>query len=82
MELTVRLFGPLAQAAQCRVVTVDCAGSSPTVACLGRLLLEREPALAPMMNLSRFAVNNEFAPEDRLLGPDDEIALIGLVSGG
>jgi molybdopterin converting factor small subunit len=82
MKLTVRLFGPLAQAARRGGVTVDLAGSSPTVADLAGILEKLQPALTPMMGVSQFAVNNEFAREDQPLGPDDEIALIGLVSGG
>jgi molybdopterin converting factor small subunit len=82
MELTVRLFGPLATVSRRGVVIVQLAGASPTVADLGRMLKKQEPALTPIINVSRFAVNNEFAPEDQPLGPNDEIALIGLVSGG
>lgn len=82
MELTVRLFGPLARAARRGAVTIECGGASVTVAELGRIIQEREPSLAPMMNICRFAVNSEFASGDQAVGPDDEIALIGLVSGG
>lgn len=82
VECRVRLFGPFTQAVRRSEVSVQIAGACPTVADLRQRLGEAEPVLAPLLRGSRFAVNHEFAREDQQLGPEDEIALIGLVSGG
>lgn len=82
MDWTVRLFGPVADAAQRREVTVSLSAAAPTVAELRQELAKLEPALRPLLGACRFAVDYEFAPETRLLNPHAEIALIGMVSGG
>lgn len=82
MECTVRLFGPFTHAVQRDEVKVQIDEGAPTVAALRKRLAEAEPALGPLLRVSRFAVNHEFAAEEQRLGPNDEIALIGLVSGG
>jgi len=40
------------------------------------------PALRPHLSSARFAINSRFAAPDQPINPADEIALIGLVSGG
>ncbi|MEW6250787.1 MAG: MoaD/ThiS family protein [Planctomycetota bacterium] len=82
MVVTVKLFGPFATELQRSEVQVQLAGPQPTVADLRGRLAAAEPALAPLLGVSRFAVNHEFAREHRALAASDEIALIGLVSGG
>ena len=82
MEYRVLLFGPFTQAIRRNEVTVKIDGDLSTVAVLRQRLGEAEPALVPLLRGSRFAVNHEIAGEDRPVGPEDEVALIGLVSGG
>jgi len=41
-----------------------------------------EPRLAGLLGGCRFAVNGRFAADEQTLADDDEIALIGYVSGG
>ncbi len=82
MNWTVKLFGPLAQAARRSEVTVPYDGPARTVADLRKRLAQTEPALAAMLGASRIAVNHEFAQDDRAIRPGDEIAVIGMVSGG
>ncbi len=82
MDWTVHLFGPLAQAAQRTQITVRLEDASPTVANLRSPLAEVAPELAPLLPTCRFAVNHGFAAENQPLRPGDEIALIGMVSGG
>ncbi|WP_224491410.1 MoaD/ThiS family protein [Robertkochia flava] len=48
---------------------------------LKRILMERYPGLRNITSL-KVAVNNEFAGEDTVIRPQDEIALIPPVSGG
>ncbi|MCL4743344.1 MAG: MoaD/ThiS family protein [Phycisphaerales bacterium] len=81
MDVAVLLFGPAAAAAGLSKVTVR-AGPNPTVASLAPLLRDACPAIAPMLPGLRFARNGEFARPDEIVRQGDEIALIGLVSGG
>ena len=82
MDYCVRLFGPLAQTALCERVTLNLDTPAPTVADLRAQLGAVVPALAPLLGTCRFAVNHAFVPESQSLHGQDEIALIGLVSGG
>lgn len=52
-----------------------------TVGDLRRQLLARWPAMSTLASLA-IAVNSDYAMDDRLLQPDDEVALIPPVSGG
>ena len=45
-------------------------------------LTAAEPLLAGMLPACRFAVNHAFAADDRAIAEGDEVALIGLTSGG
>lgn len=81
MEVRVLLFGPQADAAGRAHVAVTLPDDA-TCADLRSRLAEAAPTLAPSLDASRFAVNSEFADESTRLSETDEIALIGLVSGG
>lgn len=81
MNVRVRLFGAEAAAAGCDSIAVDVdepATCRAVVESLGRAC----PPLAPLLPGVRVALNSEFAPPERPVRPDDEVALIGLVSGG
>jgi molybdopterin converting factor small subunit len=86
MVVNVLLFGPPADAAGTRVVPVDvgdpgtiaAASCASVLAALGRA----KPALLPMLTHARLAVNQSLANPDQAVGPDDEVALIAMVSGG
>lgn len=45
-------------------------------------LVARHPALAPLRTVTRLARNGEFAGDDAVFSPGDEVALIPPVSGG
>ena len=81
MRVRVLLFGAEADAVGRRDVSVD-AGAAPTCADLRDRLAREHPALTPFLHAARFAVNTEFADPARPIRPGDEVALIGLVSGG
>lgn len=52
------------------------------VAALRASLFARYPALAGHARSLRFAVNGEYARDDRVLGEGDEVAVIPPVAGG
>lgn len=80
MKINVLLFGPQATLAKRRELTVEVA--EPTAgAVLTALASESEPLVASL-STSRLAVNHEFVAESHVLRPGDEVALIGMVSGG
>ena len=81
MRIRVLLFGAEAAAAGRREVSVDL-DADATCAALKRALERAEPALRPLLGVARVAVNSEFAPEEQRIQPGDEVALIGMVSGG
>jgi molybdopterin converting factor subunit 1 len=53
-----------------------------TVAMLRAMLVDRAPALAPVLPRSAIAINLEYARDDTRINPTDEIAIIPPVSGG
>jgi molybdopterin converting factor subunit 1 len=82
MRVTVKLFGPAAQRAGTREVTVSVEATSVTCAELKAALSRAAPAIADLLAASRFAVNQEFAADDDSVSEKDEVALIAMVSGG
>ncbi len=82
MEWRIRLFGPLAQARQRSVVTIQLDEAALTIGELKARLAAAEPALASQLPVCRFAVNHAYAGDGQRVTPEDEVALIGMVSGG
>ncbi len=80
MLVRVKLFGPEAKAAGTRETALDLA--EPTCAALVERLAEEYPMLRPLLGTCRFAINHEFVDMSYKIEPGDEIALIGMVSGG
>ena len=79
MRIEVKLFGAERAAVGCGTVAVDLAEGATAgdvLAALG----EACPGLS--LASARLAVNHEFAGAERIIAPGDEVALIGLVSGG
>jgi molybdopterin converting factor small subunit len=74
-KVTVRLFGPLARTAGNDRLEVTLPHAQPRC---GDVL----GALPPYLAGHRLAVNHEYVSHDTVLQPDDEVALIGMVSGG
>ena len=81
MEVRVLLFGAEAAAAGRADVRVRVDGAC-TCATVKRELARALPALAGMVGSARVAVNAEFAPPEQPIKDGDEVALIGMVSGG
>jgi len=82
MQLTIRLFGPEAQLAAASELAVNVEQFPIRCALLRQQIALREPRLAQSIKTARLAINCEFASDDQLIGPGDEVALIGSVSGG
>jgi MoaE-MoaD fusion protein len=81
MVVRVLLFGPHAAAAGRDSVEVSLPDQS-TCTALRAGLESQHPALRPLLSSTRVALNSRFVPPDAPIGPRDEVALIGLVSGG
>ncbi len=82
MRLTVKLFGPQAVQARTRDQVVELPEGQPTIGELRRRLAEVQPALTASLPTSRFAINCEFVGDDAIVRSGDEVALLGMLSGG
>jgi molybdopterin converting factor small subunit len=82
MRVSVLLFGPQATLAGARSVVVSVDNVTPTANDVLVALREVAPALTGSLASSRLAVNHEFAYADQTVHQGDEVALIGMVSGG
>lgn len=83
MTVTIQLFGPLADLLGARAVPVELpAGAPASVAVVQQQLAWLHPSARDQIASARLAVNCTFAPADQTIGPHDELALIGMVSGG
>ena len=77
MEVTVRLFASLRERAGTRELTLELPEGSRVADALAELRGVAPEGLPLVM-----AVNREYAPEEQVLDPGDELALIPPVSGG
>jgi molybdopterin converting factor small subunit len=81
-SLVVLLFGPLSLRARADRVRVPVSAVPTTCAALRVALEGAYPELTELLPLHRFAINGHFQEEGATVGPGDEVALIGMVSGG
>lgn len=81
LPFTVLLFAAARDLAGADTATVELAPGA-SVAQLRAALARDFPALAALLAKSAVAVNHDFAEDDRVLAPGDEIAVIPPVSGG
>ena len=81
-RLTVLLFGPyqdaLGGAASVEVQVHGEVTAAAVLAAVG----EQHARLSPMLGHARLAVNGAFAASEAVVKMGDELAIIGLVSGG
>jgi molybdopterin converting factor small subunit len=82
MTIDVLLFGPMAARAGTGRIRVRLPEAPPTCSSLREALARDRPELADHLPLHRFAVNARFAGEETVIREGDEVALIGMVSGG
>ncbi|HSJ99070.1 MAG TPA: molybdopterin converting factor subunit 1 [Myxococcota bacterium] len=81
MRVTVRLFGPIREAAGAKELHVQLPPDA-TAAALRALLAEKHPQFAALGPRLRVSVNREFAADDAPLTDGDEVAFLPPVSGG
>lgn len=81
MTITILLFAGLAERANAREVQVTLPENT-SVRELLQVIGEAYPALSPLLGSCFVSINHEYAAPDRVIAPDDEIALLPPVSGG
>jgi molybdopterin converting factor small subunit len=81
VKVRILLFGPESAALSRSHVELEIP-SPATCHSLREHLGTAFPALGPSLAAARLAINGRFAGPDHPITPADEIALIGLVSGG
>ncbi len=79
MTITVRFFASVREVVGAREVSAEFPPGT-TVGDVWRSYVARYPRLAKLR--MAFAVNHEYAGEDRVLSGGDEVAIIPPVSGG
>lgn len=84
LKVKVKLFGPQAALAGTREVEVEveAGGVAATAGGVKAALAAMVPAIAATVGSSRIAINHEFAADADPVRERDEVALIGMVSGG
>jgi molybdopterin converting factor small subunit len=82
MKVRVKVFGPQAVLAGTREVEVSLPTQSATAGEVLAAVAAALPPLRPSMATSRLAVNHTYAAPDHRIDAGDEVALIGMVSGG
>jgi molybdopterin synthase catalytic subunit len=80
-SLRIRLFALFRERLQTEFFEISVSGPI-TVAQLRQRLREELPDLEKLLSYSSFAVNHEFAPDDLLISPADDVAIIPPASGG
>lgn len=82
IQVTVKFFGPQAQLAGVRETVIELTGDPPSVRDVRRTIAQGFPKLVDSLPASRIAINLEFAGDDDPVRPGDEVALLGMLSGG
>ncbi len=81
LEISIQLFAVARDLADCEVVTLA-VPENATVAILREKLFAQIPALAPLRESLRIAVDQEYATDMTRITASQEIAIIPPVSGG
>lgn len=81
-ELHVLVFGPQAQSVDTERLVIAGIHFPITADALMSKIAEAYPDLAPSLGVSRIAINHAFAAPDSPIACGDEVALVGLISGG
>lgn len=82
MQVTVRLLGVVGQIMARREILLEFATEPVTCDDLKKRLLANCAEHSRVLSACRLAVNHEFALPDDMVHERDEVALIGMVSGG
>lgn len=81
-RFTVLVFGPVARTAGAQEVQVSLRGDPITCGHLREAIRQQHPRLEALLRVCVFGVNHALAKDTQVLRSTDEIALIGMVSGG
>lgn len=81
MRLTVKLFARARDLAGSETVIIE-VPELTTVAQFRQALIEQLPVLAPLGASLHVAIGNDYASDDTMLSPHDELACFPPVSGG
>ena len=81
MRVNVLLFGAEARAVGAASVAIE-VNENATCAGVMEVLARDSAVLRPMLPQGRIALNGRFGGADERINASDEVALIGLVSGG
>jgi molybdopterin converting factor subunit 1 len=81
VRLTVKLFARARDLAGSETVIIE-VPELTTVAQFRLALVEQHPVLAPLGESLHVAVGNDYASDDRVLSPHDDLACFPPVSGG
>jgi molybdopterin converting factor subunit 1 len=81
-HFTVKLFGSIREAAQNKELQICLDTEKPTVAELRAVIYTASPKIAQSNAFIMVAVNRKVADDTIRISPNDEIALLPLVSGG
>lgn len=82
MKLTVLLFGPYAEAVNDSSVPLEIASPDCTAEEVKQRLGEQYPKLRGLLGPAMLAVNQQAVRPDHPVRETDELAIIGMVSGG
>jgi molybdopterin converting factor small subunit len=82
MRVTIKLFGQERQTLGEEAALVEIGEEPITCGALRERLAQTCPPIAERLPWCRFAINYEFATDDTMVSAQDEVALIGAVSGG
>lgn len=81
-DLPVLVFGMQARAIGSDRLTLANTESPIAASAVLSRIAETHPDLSASIGVSRLAVNHEFATAETLINEGDEVALVGLISGG
>lgn len=81
-DLQVLVFGPQAHTVGAERLHIEGVEFPITAAELMTQIAAAYPGLANSLGVSRIAINHAFATPDRSIARGDEVALVGLISGG
>ena len=79
--MKIKLFATLKERAKANEIAIEM-NSAMSVGSLREAVAQKFPALAPLMQQTLVAVNQEFAFNNDTVQPTDEVALFPPVSGG
>ncbi len=82
MQVQVTFYGVLKQTTGVKAQTLDLPETTRAVGDVIALLVERHPALGPLLGSVAYVVGDDLVNSDHLLRDGDDLGLLPPVSGG